>query len=144
MLGIDCIAQAVLAATLFGAPVSGSNTYDGMFESLVRDVGYVASGLIRTEFVFTNSLTQPVHVSRANPTARSSDVVKFDRPWVRPGESLVFEVTVDAQSQRGLTSQQGHGVVVSFDYPVRSSVTLCFRWSVRHDIIFEPPSLAFE
>lgn len=138
------IRRAILAfAVLFTATQSASaqlpsDWAKSMFDKEKIDFGVIARGSdARQTVTIKNTSRNTVHISSVRTTCGCS-AAKPSQELINPGESAIVEVMMDT---RKFTRQKNSNVIVTFDQPAITSVTVPITSYIRTDVVVTPGSV---
>lgn len=111
-----------------------------MFDKQKIDFGVIARGSDARQTVnITNDSRNTVHISSVRTTCGCS-AAKPSQDLIRPGETAIVEVTMDT---RKFTRKKDSNVIVTFDQPAITSVTVPITSYIRTDVVVQPGSVVF-
>ncbi|MBI3469225.1 MAG: DUF1573 domain-containing protein [Planctomycetes bacterium] len=129
----------ILAFSLGTQSASAQGWSDKLFDRLGHDFGYVPRGKIKTNFVLTNKLDKPLHISNVASSCTLCSVAKPDKEWLQPGETTGLEATWDATK---FTRDRSVAITVTFDQPSYGQTRLILKCYSRTDIVISPGEAA--
>ena len=138
-----------LATLVFVIAISTSQSASGqltadwaksMFDKQKIDFGVIARGSDARQTVnITNNSRNTVHIASVRTTCGCS-AAKPSQQLLNPGETSVVEVTMDT---RKFTRRKDSNVIVTFDQPAITSVTVPITSYIRTDVVVTPGSVVF-
>lgn len=111
-----------------------------LFDKQKIDFGVIARGSDARQVVtIKNTSRTTVHINNVRTTCGCSAATPSQQ-LVKPGETSLLEVTMDT---RKFTRRKDSSVIVTFDQPSVTSVTIPITSYIRTDVVLTPGSVVF-